>query len=789
MTDARLDREALALFERSLEIADGERASWIDAQTAGNAALHDRVRALIEADRISSMRTGGAAAAIVQEPPPERVGAYRITGRIGGGGMGVVYRGERALGDFAHVVAIKVIKAGLLSERLVERFQDERRTLAQLTHPNIAQLFDGGETAAGSPYIVMELVDGLPILQWAEERGAGQAERLRLFVDTCGAVAFAHRSLIVHRDLTPSNVLVTRDGAVKLIDFGIAKPADSGPATGASSLGALSLTPGYAAPERMTSAHVTTAADIYSLGRLLEKLVPPGPRDHELRAIVARATATLPDDRYPTAEALGKDVAAWAGGLPVAAVGGGRRYALTKFVRRNRLGVAAAVVTAALLVGALVVSLGAYARAERAREAEAARFAELRSLAGYMVFDLDARLSRVVGNADARVGLVDRAQHYLSALAASRDAEPALRLEAARGFVALARVQGVPGQPNLGQTERARANLNTAVRMAASTSSGDGAAVKGEALALRAMISAHADTRPAVAEATLDAAERALSQVAPVRRAVPWHRARSQLRRSQLELAVLQQKPEELLRLAALLDREIGEWPAALRSGRSAAIDHAYAQHYRGLNGYFTDRLVEGVSLFQDAQARFAAIDRALPNDPVVLSMLAYNAYVGFGAATGIPGRRRDEDAFLATARTTIDRLAAIEPGDRQVTAMSGSIRGAESQSLSGKGRHAEAIAVQREVLGLYGRLAASGKAAAIGRLALANVTMGNIAIAAADRALACASYRDAIGPLDGLASRGELLGFLAHYREGVVKNLALCRSGAPVARLAKLES
>lgn len=788
MTDARRDAEALRIFERALDLPPGNRAAWIAAQAAGDRALHDRVLRLVAADGIASLHTGGAARTLDEEPPPERVGAYRITGRIGGGGMGTVYRGERAAGDFAHVVAIKVIKAGLLSERLVERFQAERQTLAQLTHPNIAQLFDGGETATGSPYIVMELVDGLPVLQWAEAQGAGRDERLRLFVDICGAVAFAHRSLIVHRDLTPSNVLVAQGGVVKLIDFGIARPADTGAAMGSASIGALSLTPGYSAPERMTSAQVTTAADVFSLGRLLEKLIPPGPRDRELRAIVARATAPRPEDRYATAAALGDDVRAWAAGQPVAAVGAGRRYALGKFVARHRVGVAAALAAVVLLVGALAVSIVAYGRAERARAAEAARFAELRSLAGYMIFDLDERLSRVVGNAQARIGLVDRAQRYLGALAAARDADPALRLEAARGLVALARVQGVPTQPNLGQTARARANLDTAIAMARPIPSGDGAAAAAEALALRAMISAHADTRAADAAATLTQAAAVLAHVPWPDRTTAWHRARSQLRRAQLELAVLRQRPDDLLRLAALLEQEIGEWPVSARGGRQAAMDRAYAQHYRGLNRYFTDRLLQGIALLRDAQRRFAAIDRAVPNDPLVLSMMAYNAYVGFGTASGVPGRRREEDAFLATARATVDRLMAVEPGDGQVIALAGSIRGAESQSLSGKGRHAEAIAVQREVLALYGALAARGKAPARGRLVLAHVTMGNIAQRAGDRALACRSYAAALARIDALAAQGSLLDFVASYRAGLRDNLASCRRGAPVARLAQLE-
>jgi serine/threonine-protein kinase len=255
MTDVRLEREALKLFERMLDIEEAERDAWIEAQTENRPELASRLRAIRRAADNAMLQTGAATDALEDEEIPERIGAYRIVARIGRGGMGSVYRGERATGDFVHETAIKIIKPGLLSANLVERFERERQTLARLRHPNIAQLYDGGATENGSPYIVMEYVDGLPLLQWIDEHRASPAERRRLFRDICAAVGVAHQNLIVHRDLTPSNVLVTHDGTVKLIDFGIARPADAlagaGPATttGRSSLDSLSLTPGYAAPE------------------------------------------------------------------------------------------------------------------------------------------------------------------------------------------------------------------------------------------------------------------------------------------------------------------------------------------------------------------------------------------------------------------------------------------------------------------------------------------------------------------------------------------------------------
>ncbi len=261
MTDIALERRVLALFEEALALPREEREAFAVRSAAGSTELLARLRAMLAADTTASLRTGAAATLVDEPPPPERIGAYRIEEPIGRGGMGSVYRGRRISGDFDHVAAIKIVKPGLLSEALVERFRRERQLLARLVHPNIARLYDGGETGDGSPYFIMEYVDGLPLLGWAERHRPGVDERLRLFADICGAVAFAHRNLVVHRDLTPSNVLVTEDGVVKLIDFGIARPADEGDqgAGSEASIGSLSLTPGYAAPERMTSRAVTTA--------------------------------------------------------------------------------------------------------------------------------------------------------------------------------------------------------------------------------------------------------------------------------------------------------------------------------------------------------------------------------------------------------------------------------------------------------------------------------------------------------------------------------------------------
>lgn len=465
MDDLELERAAIALFEEVLEQPESARAALIAERAGDNAALRARVEALCEADRRANFRTGAALEALTEEEPPARIGAYRIISRIGRGGMGAVYRGERDSGDFTHVTAIKIIKPGLLSQSLIERFRRERQTLASLRHPNIAQLYDGGETEDGSPYIIMEFVDGLPLLQWASEHRANLATRRRLFLDICAATAFAHRNLIVHRDLTPSNVLVTADGAVKLIDFGIARPPEASaldrepgsPSPHAPSIRELSLTPGFAAPERMVSADVTTSADIYSLGRLLTTLIPPEAGDEELRAIAKRACAVRPQDRYPTVDALAADVEAWGQGRPVSAMEGGATYAASKFVRRHRGAVTAATAAFVALITAFGATLVANARVERARAETEARFQQTRAIAKTMLFDAYDEVSRVTGSTRARAILAETGLEYLNALAADESAPVDVRLEAARGFIRLSRVIGGGEAAELGRIADAAA--------------------------------------------------------------------------------------------------------------------------------------------------------------------------------------------------------------------------------------------------------------------------------------------------------------------------------------------
>jgi len=453
-----VDKRALELFSRSLDISSGERVLWIRAEAGEDTELADRALKLLSVDEDASvaLRTGGAYNDTLEDgPPPEQIGAYRITDLIGRGGMGAVYRGERASGDFDHDVAIKIVRPGVLSDKLIARFALERQTLAQLSHPNIARLYDGGALETGAPYIVMEYIDGLPITEWADDNDLSKEARLGLFQSACSAVGHAHQNLIIHRDITPSNVLVDKLGEVKLIDFGISKPydeaADASEAGG--SLASLSFTPGFAAPERSQGASANTLSDVFSLGKLLEALLPRGMEDEELTAISTKAAAIAPEDRYDSVGDLSEDVANYLSGFPVQAVSATRGYKFRKFLSRHTLGVSLSALALAGLIGAFGVTLFQYQRAETARIQADSRFSETRELTSFLLNDLGEDLSELPGTLPLQKRVAETSARYLNILADAAKADPSLDLEHAQGRKQLGNLLTQSGGRNLGDPE------------------------------------------------------------------------------------------------------------------------------------------------------------------------------------------------------------------------------------------------------------------------------------------------------------------------------------------------
>ena len=316
---------------------------------------------------------GQAAAQWLGSPlrPGDRLGSWTLVRPLGEGGMGRVFLAERSDGHYQQQAAIKLL-LGWSGAPALERLTRERQLLARLNHPHIAKLLDGGTTASGQPYLVMEYADGDTIDAWCAKQRLPLAARLALFASVCDAVAHAHRHLVVHCDIKPANVLVNAEGRVMLLDFGIAQLQGQGAQAPAG------MTVGYASPEQSAGQPPGPPSDIFSLGRLLETLARPEAASHrrgdELAAIVARATARAPEQRYDSAGALQRELQRLLAHRPIAALRGRRAYALRKGLRRHwpwALAGAATLALTATLAGQLMLQVQRTRAAEaRAHEAE-----------------------------------------------------------------------------------------------------------------------------------------------------------------------------------------------------------------------------------------------------------------------------------------------------------------------------------------------------------------------------------------------------------------------------------
>jgi hypothetical protein len=373
--------------------APAEREAALAALCGGDTALAHEVRSLlaVEAEASGFLETpygvgGGPDSDEAPETLPERIGPYRVVSRLGAGGMGTVYRTRRD--DLPRDVAVKVIRAGLDDATLRRRFRHERDILAGLEHPAIARLYDGGATADGRPYLVMELVEGRPLLADAESRGLSAAQRIELFLAVCDAVGYAHGRGVVHRDLKPGNVLVDATGTPKLLDFGIAKLLSPGLEGEPTLTAAPFLTPAYASPEQRRGDPVGPPSDVWSLAALLQRLLDAAgtasrARDRGLRDIVAKASREEPGERYPDAGAFAADLRRWRGGGALAARRGAWRYRGRRLLRRRRGALAAACLAAAAAGTALLVARSGPAATDTAATA--------RSVAVFGFTDLSAR--------------------------------------------------------------------------------------------------------------------------------------------------------------------------------------------------------------------------------------------------------------------------------------------------------------------------------------------------------------------------------------------------------------
>ena len=413
------------LLDQALDIPANERDAWLDTLTGADADLKPVLRDLLarhaQLEKSNFLDDGAQLAAInglredfLQSTTTLKgaaIGPYRLVQEVGRGGMGSVWRAERADGRYEGAVAIKFVHASWIGNQGESRFRSEGKLLARFDHPNIARLIDAGVLGQGQPYLVLEFVDGEPINQYCARHGLNLEARVGLFLSVLAAVAHAHSHLIVHRDLKPANIFVTRDGTVKLLDFGIAKLVDASSEAELTKTSMRALTPQFAAPEQLLGQPITTAVDVYALGLVLYTLltgthpvaaenassvelqrqilsvdpqrpssvailpeVPPRALRGDLDNILGKALKKLPAERYASVNAFADDLGRYLKHEPIQARPESLAYHLAKFVRRHRRGVAAAVIAAVAVLAGIIGTVYQAHRAEaNAKQAARAR--------------------------------------------------------------------------------------------------------------------------------------------------------------------------------------------------------------------------------------------------------------------------------------------------------------------------------------------------------------------------------------------------------------------------------
>jgi non-specific serine/threonine protein kinase/serine/threonine-protein kinase len=493
-------------------ISDDELAAWTEGSVSGDriSQLNAHV-ATCETCRVvlsEVTRTSGERASVAT------LGRYELQEKVGVGGMGTVYAAwDPKLG---RKVAIKILhEVQRDAAHRAQRFLLERQILAGLEHPHIGHLLDAGETPEGRPYFVMEFVDGQPLDAYCDAHRLAPRARLELLLPVFAAVSHAHQHLVVHRDLKPGNILVTKDGQPKLVDFGIARLLEAD--AGLTATGMVPMTPAYASPEQVRREGVATTSDVYSLGVVVHELltgVGPyavasndveallravttqeatlpsaavartsdeavarrAPSRERLRselagdvdAIVAMALRKEPKDRYASVQALADDVRAVLEGLPTAARKGNASYRALKFVRRHKTSVAALVAAFVALVAGLVTTIWQAQHAAQQRDLAQQRFLQVRALAHSVLFDYHDGIAALPGSTPLRERLVKDALGYLDSLAAEARDDVPLQRELAQGYLKVGDVQGDPFDASLGDVTAAKASYLKAYAIAAS---------------------------------------------------------------------------------------------------------------------------------------------------------------------------------------------------------------------------------------------------------------------------------------------------------------------------------
>ncbi len=666
--DSARERRALDAFDAAVAWPEADRDSRLAELLADDPALIDTVKALLAAERDADLMPTQPPEPLhsgLDIPAPERVGAYRPVELIGRGGMGSVYRGERIDGGFDQTVAIKLIRSGLFTAAAAEQFAQERRILARLHHPHITHLYDGGWTTDGQSYIVMELLQGEPILDHVDARGLGLEDRLSLFVDICSAIDYAHSQGVVHADIKPSNIIVDPRHGVKLLDFGIAGLVDyDGPPPAYRA-----ATPRFASPQQIGHAPPSTADDIYSLGVLLQVLAGDQPGfDSELAAIVAKARAPEPERRYAAAGDVADDIARWGRLEPISAVPSGQLRTLWFFWRRNRLAVSLSAVAAIGLVVAVAVTTTLYVRAEAARRQSEQRFETVRALSRYMLSDLTGALQQFPGTGALRDELARRGRDYLEGLSRAPDPPADVRLEVAEGYAKTGDIlahlgSNNVGDPTAGKIDLARAESGLRELMAQTHGRDDVAIALADVLNSRATIALTADNRP-------DLAARGYSEACTLARGVLAHDPRSAKARfafvagllGQAHLFYFQGRFADVVSRTDAAMAEIRAMPQG-SDPTALALDEAGALNEQGNAVYYLGHPAAALRPYRDAAAVLEKA-RLRAADVRVLDQLAFTTYNIASTLEGL-GHTQEELVWTERGVTIADQMRTFEDTPR----------------------------------------------------------------------------------------------------------------------------
>lgn len=800
MTDPDLERRALEALENLLDQPDAEREATLARLDGEDAALAAALRRLLaHDDSVTGWMPTDAPGLWPAEIDrvPDRIGPFAIRGVLGRGGMGVVLRGERDDGMFDQTVAIKLVRGSLASLHQRERFILERQILARLDDPAIARILDGGVWEE-SPFFVMEFVDGVGLIEYAAANGLDLKARLRLFLQLCRAVQYAHRQLIVHADLKPSNVMVTPAGQLKLLDFGIARiiggeGVDTGVTTGSggpgkSGTGSITLTRAYAAPERRAGARPSIEGDVFSLGAILHELLtgrigafesatgiwPPASRAEglsrsraaalagDLDAVIGKALAPDPADRYPDVSALVADVEYWFARHPVAARPLGRLGRARLFMQRHRRGVALTVIVSTILLASAVFATVQAVRAERARAIAERSYADIRALDRSLTESYDA-LARYPGTVPQRARLAENAAATLARLQLTGDAPVDIRVDAARNWRRLGEILAYPATSNLGEPERGLAAL-----------------LRGDALLVAVLAERPRDAdaltelgwiradRWALAPDTADAAhlisesrglfDRALA----IQPDAPFAR----LGLVMLERASAYQRiwadnaPREAIAPLnrALAGMRAARWPAALRP-RVAAIEIGLLNELGDATYYAGD--VAGALVPYRAANAIADREIGIGGETPTLSLIKAVAAWNLSGTLGELGRGDEALAFARAGSARMERLLASGP-DSSAEKLLLVTYGQEAVILEAQGSIAEALAVAGRSNAIRERRLAASPAnhQAIRDVAIGLLQSGRLEGLAGRDGAACATATRARALFDRLRTSNALSAF-----------------------------